>query len=88
MDRILSGLPLAISSLFELYEFIIFIYCIMSFIPALANSAFGRIIASAVNPFLNLIRRFIPTSIGFLDFSPIVALILIRLLQKVVFLII
>lgn len=88
MDRIVSGLPFIISLAFEFYEFIIFLYCILSFIPSLYNSAFGSLIVRAVDPFLNLIRRFIPTSIGFLDFSPIVALILIRLLQKVIFLII
>jgi len=88
MDRILNGLPGGISLLFEAYEFIIFVYCLMSFIPAIQNSAFGRFINMMVNPFLNLIRRFIPTSMGFLDFSPIIALILIQLLQKAVFMII
>ncbi|WP_158106660.1 YggT family protein [Companilactobacillus bobalius] len=85
MDRIVSGLPFIISWAFELYEFILFVYCLMSFVPALYNSAFGRFVASMVNPFLNLIRRVIPTSIGLFDFSPIIAIILIRLLQKVIF---
>ncbi|CAJ1181825.1 MULTISPECIES: YggT family protein [Companilactobacillus] len=88
MDRIVSGLPFIISWAFELYEFILFVYCLMSFVPALYNSAFGRFVASMVNPFLNLIRRVIPTSIGLFDFSPIIAIILIRLLQKVIFMII
>jgi len=89
MDRISSGLPFIISSAFELYEFIIFVYCLLSFIPSLNNSAFGRFVAGLVDPFLNLIRRVLPiVSTGFLDFSPIVALIIIQLLQKVVFMII
>ena len=89
MDRISSGLPFIISSAFELYEFIIFVYCLLSFIPSLNNSAFGRLVARLVDPFLNLIRRVLPiVSTGFLDFSPIVALIIIQLLQKVVFMII
>ncbi|AYE38003.1 YggT family protein [Companilactobacillus zhachilii] len=88
MDRILSGLPFIISMAFQLYEFIIFVYCLLSFIPSLYNSAFGRFIVALVAPFLNLIRKIIPTSIGFLDFSPIIALIVIQLLQKAVFLII
>jgi len=89
MDRISSGLPFIISSAFELYEFIIFVYCLLSFIPSLNNSVFGRFVAGLVDPFLNLIRRVLPiVSTGFLDFSPIVALIIIQLLQKVVFMII
>ncbi|AUI70984.1 hypothetical protein COSHB9_20220 [Companilactobacillus alimentarius] len=88
MDRIVSGLPFIISMAFELYEFILFVYCLMSFVPSLYGSSFGRFVASLVNPLLNLIRRVIPTTIGFLDFSPIIAIILIQLLQKVIFLII
>ncbi|WP_268871995.1 YggT family protein [Companilactobacillus mindensis] len=73
----------------ELYEFVIFVYCIMSFIPNLYNSAIGRFVVALVAPFLNLIRRVLPiVSTGFLDFSPIVALIIIQLLQKVIYLII
>ncbi|WP_057880125.1 YggT family protein [Companilactobacillus kimchiensis] len=89
MDRILSGLPQIIGGAFELYEFIIFVYCLLSFIPSLNNSVFGRLVASVVDPFLNLIRRVLPiVSTGILDFSPIVALILIQLLQKVIFMMI
>lgn len=89
MDRILNGLPAGISLLFEAYEFIIFVYCLLSFIPQLRGSALGRWVAAVVDPFLNLIRRVLPiVSTGFLDFSPIVALIIIQLLQKAVFMII
>ncbi|CAJ1186218.1 hypothetical protein CPR19088_GLDEOEPO_00255 [Companilactobacillus paralimentarius] len=88
MSQILNGLPFVISMAFQLYEFIIFVYCLLSFIPSLYNSAFGRFIVAMVAPFLNLIRKIIPTSIGFLDFSPIIALIVIQLLQKAIFLII
>lgn len=89
MDRILSGLPFIVSTAFELYEFIIFVYCLLSFIPQLRGSAFGSFVSALVDPFLNLIRRVLPfVSTGFLDFSPIVALILIQLLQKVIFMII
>lgn len=88
MDRIFSGLPIAVSYLFSAYEFILFVYCLMSFIPAVYNSALGRFIVRMVDPFLNLIRRVIPTTIGMLDFSPIIAIILIQLLERVVFLVI
>lgn len=88
MDRIVSGLPFIISWAFQAYEFILFVYCLMSFIPALYNSAFGRFVAAMVNPFLNLIRRVIPTSIGLFDFSPIIAIIILRLIQRVIFMII
>ncbi|MFH5810958.1 YggT family protein [Companilactobacillus sp. FL22-1] len=88
MDRIFSGFPFIVSLAFQVYEMIILIYCLMSFIPSLYNSGFGRFISAMVDPFLNLIRRVIPTTLGLFDFSPIIAIILIQLLQKAVFLII
>lgn len=88
MDRILSGLPFIVSTAFNLYEFILFVYCLMSFIPAIYNSPIGRFVSGLVDPLLNLIRRIIPTTIGMLDFSPIIAIIIIQLLERAVFLII
>jgi YGGT family. len=88
MDRILSGLPLIIGGAFQLYELIIFVYCILSFVPSLYGSRFGQVIVRLVQPLLNAISRVIPTRFGMFDFSPIIAFILIGLVQKVIFMII
>ncbi|PMD67727.1 YggT family protein [Companilactobacillus nuruki] len=88
MNQILSGLPFVISTAFNVYEFILFVFCLMSFVPSLYNNPIGRFVVAMVDPFLNLIRRVIPTTIGMLDFSPIIAIIILQLLERVVFLII
>lgn len=88
MDRVMTGLTSIISLFFTVYEMLIVIYCLLTFIPALYNSAFGRFIASTVEPFLNLISRIIPTRIGMIDFAPIIALVLVQVLEKVIFIII
>lgn len=85
MAQVLSGLPRVIGGLFGLYEIAIFIYCFMSWIPGLTQSRFAGFISSIVDPFLNLIRRVIPMRIGLFDFSPIVALILVQVLESVIF---
>ncbi|WP_225418244.1 YggT family protein [Companilactobacillus mishanensis] len=84
----MTGLPGIIGLLFSAYELIIIVFCVLTFIPRLYNSAFGRFIAGMVAPFLNLISRIIPTRFGFIDISPIIALILVQIAEKVIFYII
>ncbi|WP_125567711.1 YggT family protein [Companilactobacillus insicii] len=88
MDRISYGLPVIIGGAFQIYELIVFVYCILTFIPALYNSVFGRFIASLVEPFFRAISKIIPTRFGMIDFSPLIALIILELVQKVIFYII
>ncbi|WP_125769633.1 YggT family protein [Companilactobacillus furfuricola] len=85
MTRVMAGLPLMIAYLFRMYEILIFVYCVLTFIPALYNSVIGRFVRSLVEPFLNLISRIIPTRIGMIDFSPIIALVLVQVLARVIF---
>jgi YggT family protein len=78
-----------ISILFQVYEFLILVEVIGSWIMAarvrLPDWAFGAL--SAIHritaPVLEPIRRLIP-SIGGLDFSPIIALILLDLLRSLI----
>lgn len=84
----MNGLPVIIGGIFGVYQLLIFVYCILTFIPSVFNSAFGRMIAGVVQPFLNLISRIIPTRIGLIDFAPIIALVLVQVLEKVIFMII
>ncbi|MBO7672812.1 YggT family protein [bacterium] len=71
-------------NLFQLYFILIILYCFMSFFPRLdRNSGAVRIVATLVEPYLAIFRRFIPPA-GGLDFSPIIAMIVLQILQVLV----
>ncbi|MDY0324335.1 MAG: YggT family protein [Candidatus Carbobacillus sp.] len=56
----------------QIYLVFMILYILSSWIPPLYNSRLVQFIASLVEPYLGIFRRFIPP-IGMLDFSPIVA---------------
>ena len=72
-----------INGLFSLYSILILIRCAMSFIPNIdwrkQPSCFIR---EVTDPYLEIFRRIIPP-IGMLDISPIVALIVLGVIQNV-----
>ncbi|OCS91426.1 YggT family protein [Caryophanon latum] len=70
-----------VNVLFTIYSFMIIIYILMSWIPALQESKFGEILAKFVEPYLGIFRRFIPP-IGMIDISPIVAIFLLSFIQQ------
>lgn len=70
-----------VNLLFTIYSFMIIIYILMSWIPALQESKFGEILAKFVEPYLSIFRRFIPP-IGMIDISPIVAIFLLSFIQQ------
>ena len=79
------GLYTIITKLFQIYFFLIIIWCIMSWIPR-GNSTVDSIrdaLGSLVEPWLNLFRRFIPP-FGGIDFSPIVALFALELIERLI----
>ena len=69
-----------IVQLANVYSFLIFIYVLMSWFPVnrgiLADiyTTLGKI----CDPYLNLFRKFIPPIGGFVDVSPIVALLVLQ----------
>jgi YggT family protein len=73
-----------VNVLFEVYSIALIIYILMSWIPTTYDSKFGKILAKICDPYLNFFRRFIPP-IGMIDISPIVAFIVLNLIQKGVF---
>jgi len=73
-----------VANLFNLYFVLIIFYCFMSFFPRLdRNSGFVGAVTTLVEPYLALFRKFIPPA-GGLDFSPIVAILVLQILQIVV----
>lgn len=76
-----------IAQLINVYTFIIFIYVLMSWIPnrsgviADIENALGKI----CDPYLDLFRRFIKPIGGMIDISPIVAIIVLQLLETLLY---
>ena len=74
----------AVSSLFYFYYLLIILRIFLSWIPSIDwfSQPFAAMRA-VTDPFLNIFRRFIPP-IGMLDISPILAIILLQLLQGLI----
>jgi YggT family protein len=66
-----------IAKLIELYGWVLIIYILMSWFPNARESTFGQFLASLAEPYLEPFRRIIPP-IGMIDFSPWVAILVLR----------
>lgn len=77
----------AIDILFEIIELLILVRIIMSWFRISYYNTFGRIIYELTEPILSLARELINKlgiNTGMLDFSPIVALLILRLIQAAI----
>jgi len=74
------GLGVIVGTVGRFYGILIIIYVLMSWIPmnGAAIQDVYRVLGSVVEPYLSLFRRFIPP-MGGMDFSPIVAIIVLNL---------
>ncbi|WP_047984543.1 YggT family protein [Ornithinibacillus californiensis] len=62
----------------RIYSFGLIIYIFMSWFPGARESSFGEIMTKLYEPYLEPFRKFIPP-LGMIDFSPIVAIIVLQL---------
>ena len=76
-----------ISALVNFYEWLVIIWCFMSWFPLREGSLMydvAVVINRIVSPYMNLFRRFIPP-LGGMDFSPIVGLFVLSFGERLVF---
>ena len=73
-----------ISTAFLIYRYMLIGYILMSWIPALQESAVGRFLERACEPYLGFFRKFIPP-IGMIDISPIVGLFVLYFVERGVY---
>ena len=81
------NLLVLIQRLFNVYETLIVVWCLMSWIPMRPGGLLDDIrgaIGIIVEPYLNLFRRFIPP-LGGIDFSPIVAILALGIIEHLFF---
>lgn len=75
-----------VQKIFYLYEGLIFVWILMSWIPRRPGGLVEDIrgaLGMLVEPYLNLFRRFIPP-FGGIDFSPIVAIFVLGLIERLI----
>lgn len=73
-----------VRTLFEFYNYLIFGYVLLSWFPIRPGSLMddiGAVLQSLVGPYLNFFRRFIPP-LGMIDWSPVVAILVLSLLEN------
>lgn len=67
--------------LLDVYSLVLVIYALMSWIPNLYNTWFGRVIVKISRPYLSLFEN-LPLRIAGLDFTILVALIVLQFIQR------
>ncbi|MGA1869825.1 MAG: YggT family protein [bacterium] len=73
-----------ISFAFRIYEFLILIRIILSWVPHNSANPLIYKLYKITDPFLDLFRP-LPLQFGGIDFSPIVALIVLGMIERIVF---
>ncbi len=79
-------LSVAVYQIFRIYSIILVIYVLMSWIPYGASKwveDIRAVLGSICEPYLGLFRRIIPP-VGMVDFSPVVAIIVLQFLERLV----
>lgn len=67
--------------LLDVYSIILVIYALMSWIPTLYGTWFGRIIVKVSRPYLSLFEN-LPLRFWGLDFSIVIAFIVLKFIQR------
>lgn len=77
----MNNIIYVINNLFEIYFWLILVRCLLSFVPSIDwyKQPFQGL-KDVTDLYLNLFRRIVPPING-LDFSPIVAIIVLQILQ-------
>lgn len=64
-----------------IYQTLIVVYVLMSWIPESRSTQLGRTIGGLVEPYISIFRRIIPP-IGMIDISPLIAFIVLNLAMQ------
>ena len=69
----------------KIYEFMIFIYILSSWVGGLPRNKFGFFIVDLMRPVMRIVR-IVPHKIGIIDISPLYAIFLVEMIRNLVFL--
>lgn len=62
----------------QLYTYALIAYILMSWVPSIQQSSFGKFLGKICEPYLDPFRKIIPP-LGMIDISPIVAIFVLNL---------
>ena len=68
---------------FNIYSFLILVYVLSSWLPESHNAQWYRVLRRWVTPYLRIFHTFVPR-IGFIDISPMIALLCLGMLPFIV----
>lgn len=77
----LSVLITIIARGFQIYQWILIIYALLTWLPGASESKFGQLINRLARPYLDIFDRVIPP-LGPISFNVIIALIVLNLIQR------
>ncbi|MGX7111235.1 YggT family protein [Gemella cuniculi] len=69
--------------LFGFYEYCLLAYILTSWFPQFRNNIIVEFLATICEPYLKIFRKFIPP-VGMLDISPIIAFIVLNIIQRII----
>lgn len=69
--------------LFVVFTLILMARLLGSWFPQFQHTRFYRFLCHYSDPYLNIFRRIIPP-LGMIDFSPVIALIALQILEKII----
>lgn len=70
-----------ISRAIQIYLAMIWIYCLLTWLPGASQSRLGQLLSRLVEPYLSMFDRIIP-SVGGIGFTPIIASFVLILAQR------
>ena len=70
-----------LSNIIQIYSIILVIYALLSWFPGAPQSTLGQMVHRLVEPFLSLFRK-LPLQFGGLDFTVLVALLVLNLMNQ------
>lgn len=70
-----------LSNIIQIYSIILVIYALLSWFPGAPQSTLGQMVHRLVEPFLSLFRK-LPLQFGGLDFTVLVALLVLNVLNQ------
>ena len=76
--------------LVDIYTVLIFIYICLSWIPNKSGiiADIDNVLGKICDPYLNLFRKLIPPIGGMLDITPIIAVLVLQLVVRVIYIIV
>lgn len=76
-----------VQRIFDVYGWLIVVWCLMSWFPIRPGSFFDDLrgaLGMLVEPYLGLFRRFIPPLAG-VDWSPVVAILVLSVIERLIY---